>query len=599
MKYHITNLYNFNKEDPLVQKHHRFADAGRSLGFLEMGIFSYPVETDSASELSKRMDGIIASLESEDMVFIQLPTGNGYHYEQLLFHKCKIYKNTKIILVLHDMMFLSDKADAEEHLRYLSLYKAADAIIVPTCNDVQTAKTYGLTQVFTYNNISYTESKALSYRTGYLALHQNDFYIKKSFGDAIDSVFLHDNEYIHSLQRISPDEIHIGYGLHDKTGNYSVWVGVSMQSIIEHTDAPLCFHILHDATLNEQNRKRLLQVGSQNGNRIQFHLLDESLFSEKNSQMSFYTIGALFRIMLPELLMDLPKIIYLDADILAHRDIKELWDTNIDNYCLAAVPDADVVSGLVKPLPIKLGEVLPERYFNSGVIYMNLNRIREKSNMREEILNYLQKTTESDLPDQDALNAIYTESTLLLDDSWNCFVKPLRRKDNQTLTKSLYHFVGTRVLLYSFSAVDYLYYETTNRTPWANEECKKQINHSLFRLSDRLTQLECLISQLASSPKKHIFYGVETGAMKNLYQLLSIHDDDYRVLEEPIDAPNCILPCKKLSAISEEKENFIVFVLPEADNGKSIENLEKLGLKNGKDFFVIPRILPYFSGGYV
>ena len=89
MKIHITNLYNFIPKDPLVSLHHRFAEAGRKLGFLEMGIFSYPVETDTPGELSKRLDGIIAALESEDVVFMQLPTGNGLRYEQQLFDKIK------------------------------------------------------------------------------------------------------------------------------------------------------------------------------------------------------------------------------------------------------------------------------------------------------------------------------------------------------------------------------------------------------------------------------------------------------------------------------------------------------------------------------
>ena len=73
MKVHITNIYNFNKEDSYVEKQHKFAKAGCVLGFLEMGIFNYPVETDSERELSIRLDGVIASLEFGDTVFMQLP----------------------------------------------------------------------------------------------------------------------------------------------------------------------------------------------------------------------------------------------------------------------------------------------------------------------------------------------------------------------------------------------------------------------------------------------------------------------------------------------------------------------------------------------
>ena len=48
VKIHITNLYNFNQNDTLVKKQHRVAEAGFSLGYREMGVFSFPVETDSA-----------------------------------------------------------------------------------------------------------------------------------------------------------------------------------------------------------------------------------------------------------------------------------------------------------------------------------------------------------------------------------------------------------------------------------------------------------------------------------------------------------------------------------------------------------------------
>ena len=102
MKIHITNLYNFNQNDMLVKNQHRVAEAGLSLGYREMGVFSFPVETDSAGELSKRLDGIIAALEAEDVVFLQLPTRNGIGYERLLAQKCKAYRNTKLILIFHE-----------------------------------------------------------------------------------------------------------------------------------------------------------------------------------------------------------------------------------------------------------------------------------------------------------------------------------------------------------------------------------------------------------------------------------------------------------------------------------------------------------------
>ena len=91
-----------------------------------MGIYCYPVATDTPGELSRRLDGIIASLEYEDVVFMQLPSGNGYAYESLLFHKIKAYRNTKLVLVIHDIDIIQTTAD------YMSLCEQSDAVIIPS-----------------------------------------------------------------------------------------------------------------------------------------------------------------------------------------------------------------------------------------------------------------------------------------------------------------------------------------------------------------------------------------------------------------------------------------------------------------------------------
>ncbi len=601
MKIHITNLYNFNKDDILVKKQHQFADAGLALSFLEMGIFSYPVETDTPSELSKRIDGIIAALESEDLVFLQLPTENGYIYEQQLIHKIKAYNNTKLVLILHNTLILSDKNESESKSKYLTLYKMADAIIAPTACERNLFTEYGLSKLLFCDDVQLSNIPHLSEDNSYglSTLCQNNFYIKKTLMDAIDTVFSHQKEVLRSTIQTSDNVIHIGFGLHDKTGNYSTWVGTAIQSIVEHTNSSICFHILHDKTLSEANKNKFMQVAADAGDSICFHLLDEALFSDIQDQMSFYTIGAMFRIMLPEILTDLSKIIYLDADILVNRDIKDLWNVDIDDYCLAAVPDMQVIDGTIRPIPVKRNEVKADRYFNSGVLYMNLERIRKKSNMRCEIIDYLKNTKDSDLPDQDALNVIYRDETLLLDGTWNYFTKISRRNGEKKLEPKIYHYVGTPCLLYYLTEIDQLYFETTGRTPWRLESCRNQLRKNLERTTDRITQLEKLLFQISDPKKKRIFYGAETMAMKNLYQRLSPRAEDYRVLSEPDNVENCILPCKPLSALFDETEAFVVFVLPEADNGSAIRRLEEFGLQNEKDFFVIPRLLLPHEGGYV
>lgn len=597
MKIHITNLYNFNQNDMLVKNQHRVAEAGLSLGYREMGVFSFPVETDSAGELSKRLDGIIAALEAEDVVFLQLPTRNGIGYEHLLAQKCKAYRNTKLILIFHDMQLLSETGGAREE--YLSLCKMADAVVIPDAQDSERLRAEGWPPIVLMDDLQITEDDLASGDTGYNALRQSDFYIKKALMNAVAAVFARQKEQALAKVREAEEEIQIGFGLHDKNGDYSVWVGVVMQSVIEHTGAPICFHILHDDTLNDQNREKLVQVATQNGDRIQFHNLGDAFGNSLKEKMGRYTIGSMFRVMLPELLPDISKIIYLDADLLVNRDIKELWDIDIQNYCLAAVPDYSTVNGLETPYPVAKQEVPASHYFNSGVLCMNLDRIRAKGNMHENILNYLEENPGARLLDQDALNAVYGGETFLVDESWNTFTHLIQYTPGKPLENKLYHFAASTLILYTMSEIDRAYYETICRTPWGEEEGKKHLYRALGRVNERLRQLEEVITQTSDFDKKHIFYGRETNAMKNIYRLLPIREGDYRILDETDAEQNRILPCRPFSDLSEEKEAYVVFVLPEADGWTSIARLEAMGLQREKDFFVIPCLLSPDRGGYI
>lgn len=346
MNVHITNIYGFIHDQDLRKKQNQFADAAHALGFKEMGIFNFDVSTDTENELSKRIDGIISSLQFNDLVLVQLPTGNGEHYDNLLINKIKAY-NTKVCILLH------------QTIEYEYVLNAAD-LIMPTNNEVHAyLKEHNYSNVFYKKNINY-EFSIISNSSNILS---SDFYIKKYLIDAQDQL----EESVSNEQ--DEDIIHIGFGLHDKDGHYSVWVGTVMQSILEHTDSRICFHILHDETLSIDNKYKLEKVAYNGSSIVEFHKIDENDFSVVNNQMSRFTIGAMFRCSLPELLPDLNRIIYLDADLFVNRDIKELWDVDVREYCLAGVVDEGVAVHNYPRILNKYPEIKKESYFNSGVLY--------------------------------------------------------------------------------------------------------------------------------------------------------------------------------------------------------------------------------------
>lgn len=598
MKIHITNLYNFNQNDELVKLQHDYAQAGRELGFYEMGIFSYPVESDSRSELSRRLDGIIASLEQDDIVIMQLPTRNGLEYENMLMGKMRAYPGVKTIILLHSDWFDFVGMDAEKKAFYSDLLKCSDVVLFTNKGDRNALKAAGIENIICASLVK-ADSTLKKEISGYDKLCKSGFYKKKVLMDAIAAVY--ESKQEQAVPEVESDEdfIHIGFGLYDKTGNYSVWVGATMQSIIETTNASLCFHIIHDKTLREDNRERLEKVARSAGHKIQFYYLDDSVFAGISVRAGYFTVGTMFRLVLPDYVPELSKILYLDADIVVNRDIKELWDMDIQNYALAAVPDMETFRGMGRPIPVRKGEVDAKEYFNAGVLSMNLDFIRNNGNLCEQSLDYLERTPETMLLDQDALNVLYKGKTLLLDESWNYQVKFVHWNKEYKLEKKLYHYVGTALQLQSTCALDQLCFEIIGRTPWGKEKCHEILEYAMQRTRQRMDLYEGILTKIAASPIKRVFYGQESKAMQNMYKLLPIRENDYRVLAEVIEEPNDILLCKELSALQKETEEFVVFVLPEADNGSSIRRLEEMGLVRDKDFFVIPCILGADKGGYL
>lgn len=572
MNVHITNIYGFIQDQELKKKQNLYADAGHILGFKEMGIFNFDVSTDTENELSKRLDGIISSLQFNDLVFVQLPTGNGEHYDNLLIHKIKAY-NTKVCVLLH------------QTIEYEYVLNSVD-IIMPTNNEVHV-----YLNEHNYTNVFY--KKNINYEFGLYANSSNilssDFYIKKYLIDAVDQL---------EEPALDEDVIHIGFGLHDKDGHYSVWVGTVMQSILEHTDSRICFHILHDETLSTANKYKLEMVAHNGSSKIEFHKIDEDDFSAVKDQMSRFTIGTMFRCSLPGLLPDLNRIIYLDADLFVNRDIKELWDVDIREYCLAGVVDEGVAVHNYPRILNKYPEIKKESYFNAGVLYMNLKKIREFGNLKKLVLDFLIENPEADLPDQDALNVLFHNKVLYLDGSWNQFVY-LHRKDNvEKLDKAIFHYAATLLMLYLHSQIDLEYFRVICRTPWIDYEMNHQFEQCFGRMNDRVNQYQNMLQLLSNPDVKHVFYGEENKMLKTLYNRIHLKDGDYRVLEHAQNMESDILPCKDLSVLKNKKDSIIIFVCWESDHCSAIQNLEELGFKNGKDFFVVSRFFSVDDGGF-
>lgn len=62
---------------------------------------------------------------------------------------------------------------------------------------------------------------------------------------------------------------------------------------------------------------------------------------------------------------------------------------------------------------------------------MNLKNIKAKGNLMNMVIDFLDENLDSNLPDQDALNILFEDSTKLIDTTWNRFVSYLRYEEKE------------------------------------------------------------------------------------------------------------------------------------------------------------------------
>ncbi|WP_160726187.1 glycosyltransferase family 8 protein [Bacillus sp. USDA818B3_A] len=196
--------------------------------------------------------------------------------------------------------------------------------------------------------------------------------------------------------------------------NFAKHMAVMLFSLFQNKKSrnPLVIYVL-EADLTEGNKHKLKKFISRYNAFVHFIKMDDRIF-ENCLISSHITKETYYRLLIPNLVdHQVQKVLYLDSDIIVHDDITRLWETNIDEFFLAAVED---------PLGHYRLEALsiPENsYFNAGVLLINLSKWREHYISEQTMRFIAENPTKIWWWDQDALNAILFDKWLKLDMKWN------------------------------------------------------------------------------------------------------------------------------------------------------------------------------------
>lgn len=260
--------------------------------------------------------------------------------------------------------------------------------------------------------------------------------------------------------------------IYDPKGTYCRLAGVALSSLFAHTLRRVRVTLLHDSTLTDDNRKRFLRTAERYGQAVDLidvsGALDRGGFDPDRSAAQ-YSRGALFRLLIPALMGD-PKVIYLDCDVIVAMDIAELWDIDVSDVSLAARLDSQTQPRERRKLLHRIRHWAlhydPEKYFNSGVLVMNLERIRKKYYLPDEVVRFFERYRHCALlPDQDLLNVLFRDDVRILDDRFNW------SRDHETTTNVILHLTGKHRpwTTHRCTPRDYLYWNTFAKSEWADQ----------------------------------------------------------------------------------------------------------------------------------
>lgn len=208
------------------------------------------------------------------------------------------------------------------------------------------------------------------------------------------------------------DPIHVAVATNER---YLPWCATLLHSCLAHDPRGLHIHVLKDHDVSRQAVEPLEAMVRGSGAEISVPDVDMDLVAALPTTQRFGGRTAFLRLLLPELVPDLARVLYLDVDTLVMTSLRPLWDVD-----LAGVP-IGAISNVVDPSmheSMRAVGVDPTSTFNSGVLLIDLEQVRAERAFREVISDIAQMGA-SPWPDQDALNRAFAGRWHALHPRWN------------------------------------------------------------------------------------------------------------------------------------------------------------------------------------
>lgn len=195
---------------------------------------------------------------------------------------------------------------------------------------------------------------------------------------------------------------------------YLPWTATAIRSVLDRVQPPPTVHLLHLGDIGGPDLDRLRAMVAEGGGRLEAHAVARDRLAGLPAVDRFGMVVWL-RLLLPELLPDAARVLYLDADTLVLEPLDALWSTDLGGALLGAVSNV-----VATELRTHVATIAPDgRFFNSGVLLIDLDLVRTERAF-DAVVRYARAEDRRLVwPDQDALNAGIAGRWTELHPRWN------------------------------------------------------------------------------------------------------------------------------------------------------------------------------------
>lgn len=289
---------------------------------------------------------------------------------------------------------------------------------------------------------------------------------------------------------------------------YAPWLSAALQSLIANASQDYHYDIviLHQE-LQKENRQRLASAAvGKDAFTIRFVSMQavqermENITDRMENRLhcDYFTLTIYFRLFIPEMFPEYDKGIYIDSDIIVPGDISKMYNINLGDNLIGACPDHSVVD-IPELAHYMEGAVGVDRYqyINSGVLLMNLKKLRE-IHFSEQFL-YLLNTYHFDCiaPDQDYLNAMCNGKILYLDECWDAM--PNDKKPPLKNPQLIHYNLFDKPWCYDNIQYEEYFWKYAAQTPYykeivdfKNSYSQKQVQSDRKCLSDLIQKADAM-----------------------------------------------------------------------------------------------------------